>query len=75
LKLQSGIVSRLESVEESSNVSLNTEGETWYELPGCHHIRSENADTRNRCYVEWVRQSLRNIMVKRSFDSLSDSLL
>ncbi|KAK5073301.1 hypothetical protein LTR70_010414 [Exophiala xenobiotica] len=32
-----------EAVEVDSGVKIYEPGETWYEAPGCHHVRSDNA--------------------------------
>ena len=28
---------------ESHGPTIHSEGDTWYEPPGCHHVRNENA--------------------------------
>jgi len=32
-----------EAVEVDSGAKFFEPGQTWYEAPGCHHVRSENA--------------------------------
>ena len=35
---------------QGSGVKTYTVGESWYEPPGCHHVRSENASTEEEAF-------------------------
>jgi len=37
--------------EESHGPKIHSEGDSWYEPPGCHHVRSENAGDEEAIFI------------------------
>lgn len=49
--LKGSVLNQMVCGDESEGPKIYNEGETWYEPPGCHHVRNENAGNEEAVFV------------------------